>query len=728
MKKLLIMSAALALLVGCSDKTKPSNDVTQYVDPFIGTINNGHTFPGATYPFGMIQVSPDTGINEWRYCSGYEYLDSTMYGFSQTHLNGTGCPDLADILLLPYSGDTVIVTAPFDKASEKAVPGYYAVDFPKYGVKAEMTATAHTAMHKYTYNAENPRLLVDLQHGQTFNENGYKSHVLDANVNIESDKVISGHSTLKNWVERELFYVIEFDRPFKIEKELEMLPEEKGKRYVLSFDIPKGEELKIKVAVSTVSVDGAKNNMAVENSKWDFDAVKKATYNTWNDLLGRVEIEGTEAQKESFYTSMYHLYIQPNNIADVDGQYRGADNQVKTAKDSVYYSTMSLWDTFRAAHPLYTILNPEKVDGFVNTMLDHFDAQGHLPIWTLWGKENFCMIGNHSIPVIVDAYLKGFDGFDAERAYNAIKTTSTVNNPKTKWDLINKYGYLPFDLEPEESVSRTLELGYDDYCASLMAQALGKTEDAAFFANRAGFYKNLYDPSTGLMRGKDSKGQWRTPFDAFKLSHAGTSGGDFTEGNAWQYTWHVMQDIPGLAELMGGPDKFMDKIDSLFVVESHAENTGFVLDVTGLIGQYAQGNEPSHHVAYIYSYLGRPWRTEELIREINDKFYINKPDGLCGNDDCGQMSAWYMFSSMGFYPMNPTGGEFVLGAPQMPKITINLKDGKTFTVIAENLSDANKYVQSVSLNGVPLNARTINYKDIMNGGTLTFVMGPEKKI
>lgn len=724
MKKLFLLLILFAVAWSCTDKTARDQDYSRFVNPFIGTINNGHTFPGAAYPFGMIQAGPDTGNSEWRYCSGYEYNDSTLLGFSQTHLNGTGCPDLGDILLLPFTGESIAQSARYDKASEKASPGYYTVTLPDYGVQAEMTATAHTAMHRYTFTGNAARLLLDLQHGIVGGGAAIHRHVLGADVTIESDRKISGHHTLRQWVTRQLFYTIEFSHPFTIQDTLDKAPDEMAPRYVLGFDIPKGEKLQIKVALSSVSIDGAKKNLAAENSGWDFDATHKAARKSWNELLGRVEVEGTEAQKESFYTSLYHLYIQPNNIADVDGLYRGADDSVRTATSGSYYSTLSLWDTYRAAHPMYTILTPEKVDGFVNAMLDHHDAQGHLPIWTLWGKENFCMIGNHSIPVIVDAYLKGYRGFDAERAYQAMKTSSTVNHRNSQWDVYDRYGYLPFDLAPVESVSRTLELAYDDYCVARMAEALGKTDDYAYFAKRAGFYKNLYDKETGLARGKDSKGNWRMPFNAFLLSHASTSGGDYTEGNAWQYTWHVQHDIPGLAELAGGSEALMNKIDTLFTIEAATENSGFVSDVTGLIGQYAQGNEPSHHVAYIYSLLGRGWRTEELVREINDKFYINKPDGLCGNDDCGQMSAWYMFSSMGFYPLNPCGGEYVLGAPQMPRITLRLPEGKTFTVVAENLSEANKYVQSVSLNGQPVTGRTINHTDIMGGGTLTFVMSP----
>lgn len=459
-----------------------------------------------------------------------------------------------------------------------------------------------------------------------------------------------------------------------------------------------------------------------ENSGWDFAKIKDEAYSTWNNLLSKVDVEGTNEQKTNFYTSLYHLYIQPNNIADIDGKYRGVDDKVYTSPSGAYYSTFSLWDTYRAAHPLYTILSPEKVDGFIQSMLSHYKAQGFLPIWTLCGKENYCMIGNHSIPVIADAFLKGFNGFDAEEAYRAVKMSSTQNHRNSDWTTYDKYGYYPFDIITVESVSRTLESAYDDYCIALMAKKLGKDEDYAYFMKRANYYKNLFDPGTKLMRGKDSKGHWRTPFNTFLLSHAGTAGGDYTEGNAWQYTWHVQHDVEGLIRVMGGKEAFATKLDSLFFLESTAKNSGFVSDVTGLIGQYAHGNEPSHHVAYLYMYAGQPSKTQSLIREIFDRFYLPKPDGLCGNDDCGQMSAWYLFSAMGFYPVNPCGGEYIIGAPQTDQVTIHLPGQKQFVVKAKNLSEANKYVSSVELNGHIIKDFRIKHSDIMKGGELVFVM------
>lgn len=438
-------------------------------------------------------------------------------------------------------------------------------------------------------------------------------------------------------------------------------------------------------------------------------------------------IDGSEADKENFYTSMYHLFIQPNNIADVDGKYTGPNREVSQSPTGKFYSTWSQWDIFRAAFPLYTILTPELIPDFINSMLDYSEQQGHLPIWSLWGQETYTMIGNHSVPMIVDAYLKGFTGFDPERAYNEIRRSLTESSHyKSNWDIYDKYGYYPYDLIRLESVSRTLECGFDDYCMALFAEKLGKREDAAFFRKRADYYKNHYDKSTNTMRPKDSKGEWLTPFDPYALAHADSNiGGHYTEGNALQYTWHVMHDIPGLIEWMGGKEKAGEVLDYLF--NTKQETTGKLADVTGLIGQYAHGNEPSHHVAYIYAYLDRPWETERLVRQICNDFYKNRPDGLIGNDDCGQMSAWYIFSAMGFYPMNPASGEFVLGAPQVKSASINVGNGKRFTVEAKELSEENLHVERVELNGKPYNEKTISYRDIMEGASLVFYMTNEAK-
>mgnify|MGYP003185991880 FL=1 len=733
MKKLSVFLYTLALgsaFYSCSTAKQdtPQTDYTQYVDPFIGAADNGHTFPGACRPFGMIQTSPVTGAVGWRYCSEYMYADSIIWGFTQTHLNGTGCMDLGDILVMPFTGKRHrtwdAYRSSFSKTSENATPGYYTVTLDQAKVKAELTATTHAALHRYTYEqADSASILIDLQHGPAWNEKQYHSQVNSCEVNWENDSTLTGHVNNKVWVDQDYYFVMQFSRPVIDHFELPMAETEKGKRLVASFNIQPGEEVLMKVALSTTGVEGAKANMAAEVPGWDFEGIRTAAKADWNSYLSRIEVEGTDEEKTNFYTSFYHALIQPNEISDVDGRYRNAADSVVNATGGKFYSTFSLWDTYRAAHPFYTLMVPERVDGFINSLVDQAEVQGYLPIWGLWGKENFCMVANHGVSVVAEAYAKGFRGFDAERAFNAIKQTQTVSHPlKSNWENYMKYGYFPTDLTEAESVSSTLESVYDDYAAADMAKRMGKTEDAAYFARRADFYKNLFDSSTQFMRPKKSDGTWKSPFNPSQIGHAESVGGDYTEGNAWQYTWHVQHDVPGLIALFGGEEPFLNKLDSLFTLKLETTQA----DVTGLIGQYAHGNEPSHHVTYLYALAGRPERTQELIREIFDTQYSPKPNGLCGNDDCGQMSAWYMFSAMGFYPVNPVSGEYVFGAPQLPEFVLHLADGKTFTIKAEGLSEANKYVKSITLNGEPYTKNFISHADIVKGGTLVYQMTDKK--
>ena len=579
-------------------------------------------------------------------------------------------------------------------------------------------------MHRYTYEqADSASILIDLQHGPAWNEKQYHSQVNSCEVNWENDSTLTGHVNNKVWVDQDYYFVMQFSRPVIDHFELPMAETEKGKRLVASFNIQPGEEVLMKVALSTTGVEGAKANMAAEVPGWDFEGIRTAAKADWNSYLSRIEVEGTDEEKTNFYTSFYHALIQPNEISDVDGRYRNAADSVVNATGGKFYSTFSLWDTYRAAHPFYTLMVPERVDGFINSLVDQAEVQGYLPIWGLWGKENFCMVANHGVSVVAEAYAKGFRGFDAERAFNAIKQTQTVSHPlKSNWENYMKYGYFPTDLTEAESVSSTLESVYDDYAAADMAKRMGKTEDAAYFARRADFYKNLFDSSTQFMRPKKSDGTWKSPFNPSQIGHAESVGGDYTEGNAWQYTWHVQHDVPGLIALFGGEEPFLNKLDSLFTLKLETTQA----DVTGLIGQYAHGNEPSHHVTYLYALAGRPERTQELIREIFDTQYSPKPNGLCGNDDCGQMSAWYMFSAMGFYPVNPVSGEYVFGAPQLPEFVLHLADGKTFTIKAEGLSEDNKYVKSITLNGEPYTKNFISHADIVKGGTLVYQMTDKK--
>ncbi|MFA6853203.1 MAG: GH92 family glycosyl hydrolase [Bacteroidales bacterium] len=736
MRKTLLFSLLVLLTlyititgIGCtsqnSDVMNGDEDLTKYVNPFIGTAFTGHTFPGATYPLGFMQPGPETGNFSWDYCSGYFYDDEKINGFSQNRLNGTGIVDFGDLLLQPFSGEKrEDLSSTFNKSTEVATPGYYSVVLTDNDVKVEVTTAPHVAFHRYTFNADKTAgLLADFQSGLVWSKDRISTHVLENVVNFESDYIITGYTRRREWTERTYYFVIEFDKPIVSKELLEQRdPREKAPRYILNFDLGNDSVLNTKVAMSTTGIEGAKSNLAAEGKERSFDDVYKDAKKEWNRYLSKVSIEGTDEDKTNFYTALYHLYIQPNNIADVDGKYVGPNGKISQSPTGKFYSTLSQWDTFRAAFPMYTILSPEIINDLVNNMLEFSEQKGHLPIWALMGQETFTMIGNHSIPMVVDAYLKGFEGFDAERAYSEIKKSLTEGKHKNAgWEEYDKYGYYPYDLFKVESVSRSLESGFDDYCAAIMAKKLGKTEDYEFFMNRSGFYKNHYDNETKSMRPKDSKGEWLTPFDPYRLAHADSNiGGHYTEGNALQYTWHVLQDIPGLIELLGGKEEAGKVLDFLFTTEQ--ESTGTLSDVTGLIGQYAHGNEPSHHIAYIYMYLDRPEDTQRLIRQICNDFYQNKPDGLIGNDDCGQMSAWYMFSAMGFYPVNPVSGELVFGAPQLPKTTLNLDNGKTFTIEAINLSEENMYIEKIELNGSIYTEKFITYDDIMNGGELTFYM------
>ena len=713
------------------------DDVIRWANPFIGTAWNGHTFPGATWPFGLVQSSPDTGFGDWQHCSGYTYLDPWIYGFSQTHLSGTGCEDLGDVLLQPFTGEAAVtaddIRGAKDFASELAYPGYYTVAATNFGVKTELTAAPHVAWHRYTFpNGKRARLLVDLQFGNVRDVHVF-SHVQEASDAFSADsRMIEGHSVRSSWLRgRHVAFRIEFSRPFAAKRTLPPKQGEKAGRYVLDFDLPSGEPLVAKVAISSTDEKGAARNMSAEAADWDFDAAVRRCGDAWRALFGRVELlEGTPDEKETFYTALYHVFSQPNDLADADGRSRDAGGKIFQTRRGRHYTGLSLWDTFRAAHPFYTLVAPERVDDFCDSMLAQYRAIGYLPVIPYFGRESFCMIGNHSVPVIVDAWLKGFRGFDGEEAFAAITNSLTVfhktpkgrKKAKENWDLLDRYGYYPFDVIKGESVSRTLECSYDDWCAAEMARALGHAEAEAFFRKRAANWRNVFDPSTGFMRGKDTKGRWREPFDPFACGHGGDVANDYTEGNAWQYTWHVLQDTSGLIAALGGGDRFSERLDGLFRAPEAAESESFMQDVTGVIGQYCQGNEPSHHVPYLYTLAGHPEKAAERIREITTRLYSPTLGGLCGNDDCGQLSVWYVFAGMGFYPVNPCGGEFVLGAPQLKKIRLSVGGGRTFAVMAKGLSARNKYVRRILLNGKEHVKPVIHYADIMRGGELTFEM------
>jgi len=681
------------------------SDPCSYVNPFVGTAGFGHTTPAACVPFGMIQAGPDTGNGDWDHCSGYNHCDKMVFGFSQTHLNGTGCPDLGDVKILPFVADSVPESLAMDKSGEVARPGYYAVTLDG-GVRVEMTASEHCAVYRIAYpDGARKRLAVDPR-WCIVGENPPSARIKSCDVSLCGRSGLSGKVSCDNWVRRSYAFKMEFSREFSSESGL-----------VFDFDLKKDEPLVVKVALSALGdVAAADHNMRSEVPGFDFAAVEEAAGEKWAEFLSCVRVEGDDAQKCSFYTSLYHLFSQPNNLADVGCK--------------PFYSTFSTWDTFRAAHPLYTILVPERAAEFVDSMLEQGRRTGYLPIWTLWGRDNQCMIGTHSVPVIVDWYVKGKQKLGNEEraywenAYAQIKETLTKRHEgrvKERWDLLDKYGYYPFDEIRGESVSRTMECAYDDWCAAQMAKELGHAEDAEFFLKRSQNWKNVFDPSLGLVRGKDTNGRWRDPFDPFALGHGADLANDFTEGNAFQYTWHVMQDPEGLVAAMGGRDTFVKRLDSLFAQPEKVQGSGIVVDVTGLIGQYVHGNEPSHHVIYFYTLVGERDKAAARIREVFDRFYLPKTDGLCGNDDCGQMSAWYIFSALGFYPFNPCGGTYVLGAPQILKATVSLPGGKTLTVVARNLSKENKFVRSATFNGKTLD-KTIEHADIMKGGEIVFEM------
>ena len=677
------MKRVVLLVVGTLCASVAFGDLVEYVDPFVGTAGTGHTTPAACCPFGMVQAGPDTGFGDWAHCSGYIYGEKTICGFTQTHLNGTGCPDLGDVRILPIQkgkvkskSEKVWKGIPFDKASERAEPGYYTVTLKDPAVRVEIAAAEHSAIYRFVPEETGTlRLAVEpkalFYNPPEFPKRTNQTLAFDV-VRDEKEDVIglSGAYRTTCWVTRDVGYCVGFDRAGRCDGE---------NTYV--FDLKSGEPLIVKVGLAAGGGDGglietalpvhAKKNLEAEIPGWDFDAVKDAARQKWNEVLGKAIIEGTEEQKKNWYTSLYHLCVQPNNIADV-GDPSSPEGFAVAGKP--FYSTFSCWDTFRAAGPLYTILYPDKAAEFVDSMLEQGKKTGYLPIWALWGTDNQCMIGTHSVPMIVDWFLKSGEAVSRplqnkegsfsvtsgqetasplywESAYQQIKETLTKKHEgriKENWDLYDKYGYYPFDLIKGESVSRTMECAYDDWCAGVMAEKLGHKEDAAFFFKRSAYWKNVFDPSLGLVRGKDTKGKWREPFDPYALGHGADIANDFTEGNAFQYSWHVMQDVDGLVAAMGGREKFVSKLDALFSAPDKVDGAGCVVDVTGLIGQYVHGNEPSHHVIYFYPQVGHPEKAAERIREVFDKFYLPKPDGLCGNDDCGQMSAWYLFSAMGF--------------------------------------------------------------------------------
>lgn len=720
---------ALFLILSAFGCQKETPDFTRFVDPFIGTDGHGHTFPGATVPFGMVQLSPDTRKDSWDGCSGYHYSDSTILGFSHTHLSGTGVGDYGDIRLMPMTRELHLLPgtedspdsgyrSSFHHSGETAKPGYYHVYLKDYGIDAELTATRRCGLHRYTFPEKEPAFVViDLFESVT------TDILISSGAEINNDREISGFRRTKGWAEDQVvyFYAI-FSEPFSEAGIARAgmpdpgLQSAEGNNLQVFVSFPERDwhTLHVKVGISAVSRKGARNNLEKEISHWDFDQVAKKASEEWNTELSRVEISsGDEDDRFKFYTALYHSYIAPNTFSDADGSYRGHDGQIHQAGDREIYTVFSLWDTYRALHPLMTVLQPNRTDEFIHTMTDIFEKGGLLPVWELAGNETFCMIGYHSVPVIVDAIMKGYRGFDLELAYEGMKHSAGQDH--FGLDSYREHGYIPADREGE-SVSKTLEYAYDDWCIAQMAKFLGREKDYRYYLERAQYYKNLVDPETGFIRGKRNS-SFVQPFDPAEVNFM------LTEANTWQYTFYAPHDLGGMMDLMGGPQAFAGKLDELFSTSSDLTGREQA-DITGLIGQYAHGNEPSHHAAYLYNYCGQPHKTQKIARQIMDGLYGAEPDGLCGNEDCGQMSAWFVWSALGFYPVCPGDNQYIIGSPLFKEAVIHLPGGEAFTVNALNNSRENIYVQSVRLNGDPVEKTFLTHEELMGGGELVFEMGP----
>jgi len=714
---------------------------SELVDPFIGTDFHGHTHPAATMPFGMVQLGPDTRLDGWDGCSAFHYSDSIIYGFSHTHLSGTGCSDYGDILLLPVTSinpkpSGYSYFSKFSHKNEKASPGYYSVKLDDSGVQAELTVSNRVGFHKYKFpNAQERFVLLDIAH---------RDEVIETYVRQISETRLVGLRRSKAWADDQiLYFVMDFSEPISIadyesdisymsgdkivteeellnyagteKAKLEQVYTGKNNRIILKPRENSSDELLIKVGLSAVSEEGAINNLEAEIPEWDFEKVKNNAKQEWDTELSKIRVYGASNEEQRiFYTALYHTFSAPNLYSDADGAFRGTDGNVHLKSDHDTYTVFSLWDTYRGAHPLYTIVQEKRTLDFVKTFLDQYLYGGMLPVWELSACETGCMIGYHSVPVIVDAYFKGISDFDTELALKAMVSAATTDELGKKE--FAEYGYLPLDLE-HESVSKGLEYAFDDWCIAMFAKETGNDKVYEQFIERSQYYKNIFNPENGFMQAR-LNGAWQTPFDPREVNY------NFTEANSWQYSFYVPHDILTFIEMHGGNEKFAAKLDLMFSEDSKTSGNQQA-DITGLIGQYAHGNEPSHHMAYLYNYCGQPWKTQKTVRQIMAELYTDKPDGLCGNEDCGQMSAWYVLSALGFYPVNPASGIYDLGSPVFDTAVIQLENKRNFTIIAHNNSSENIYVQKVKLNGVGYNKTYITHKNIMNGGTLEFFMGPE---
>jgi predicted alpha-1,2-mannosidase len=703
----------------------PGPDPAAEVEPFIGTAAHGHTYPGATLPFGAVQLSPDTRPDPWDWdgCSGYHLGDPTIYGFSHTHLSGTGIPDGCDILLAPHSGEARLGNgrdgtpgygSRFDHASETAEPGFYSVLLKDFGIKAELTASERCGFHRYSYPpGRSARITLDLTH---------RDPVLDSGLRFLGDRELQGWRRSRSWAQDQtVYFVARFSRPFRewglaVDGEYRPgLDRASGTRLEAHMAFGEaGGPLLVKVGISAVDLQGARRNLDQELPGWDFEAVRGAATRAWNRQLSRVAIEGgAAAQRRAFYTALYHASLAPTLFQDVDGRYRGRDLKVHAGDGAGNYSVFSLWDTFRAEHPLLTLIDRKRTGDFLRTFLRQYEQGGRLPVWELWGNETDCMIGYHAVSVMADAILKGVDAVDPVRALEAME--HSAEEDRAGLGEYRRLGYIPVEAD-DQSVSRTLEYAYDDWCIAQVALKLGRTADWERYQARAGNYRNLFDPATGFFRGRLRDGSWWTPFDPFEINS------NYTEANAWQYSCFVPQDMAGFMALHGGPGAFARKLDALF--DAPSTTTGRQQpDETGMIGQCAHGNEPSHHLAYLYAFAGEPWKTQAVVRRLQLEMYSDRPDGLVGNDDCGQMSAWYVLSALGLYAVTPGSTTYVIGSPLFPRATLNLENGRQFVVRAPNAAPAAPYIQSAALNGRPYSKPFLDCADILAGGELVLVMG-----
>ena len=753
----LYITTAVALVIfACGGpllQKRKAPGLVDFVDPFIGTDFHGHTFPGATVPFGMVQLSPDTRLLGWDACAGYHYSDSSIIGFSHTHLSGTGIGDYGDILFMPFTGAVALDSGDagnidsgyrsrFNRATETARPGYYSVDLTDYQIKVELTATQRAGLHRYTFpEAGEAGILIDLL--PTIH--GHKNPLHE--IRVLNNQEIQGLKLTSGWAKNHyVYFTAKFSKPFEAEIFLDNRLQD-GVREVsgqnakvkLSFQTEKGEEVLVKVGISATGYEGSVKNLNQEVVGWDFDGISAQAGKAWEEELSKVQVKTNDVrEKRTFYTALYHSMLFPGIYSDVDGTYRGMDQQIHHSENH-NYTVFSLWDTHRSLHPLFTILKPDYNQELIRALLQKYDEGGILPMWELASNYTGTMIGSHAVSVIVDAYMKGQRDFDTQKALEAIvhsvayDTLKDISYPSEQaWgNLMPKaklyediYGFIPCDLE-KASVSKALEFAYNYWAIARMAQDMGEQEIAEAFFEKSKRYQTYFDAGVGFMRGKRLDGSWDEPFHPRYSAHWNTP---YVEGNAWQWTWYVPHDVEGLMELMGGQEAFGVKLDSLFTTSSEVLGEEASADITGLIGQYAHGNEPSHHIAYLFNYVEAPWRTQEVVSEILENFYTDQPDGLCGNEDCGQMSAWYILSSMGIYPVCPGDVRYSIGRPSFDQVQLEMAEGKVFTVSAENRSPDHPYVQEVKLNGEKLTEPFITHADIEAGSTLTFVMGSEKKV